>query len=207
MGLEQPEHKMAAFDRLSTNVGPLALGSVSRILTLTQKVAEQLLQSRHDRLTDAENLEVVKRLSSEITSHSHTIRAAEASDIGLTFVTTASKVKIEDEMWSLYQEYDRLLSLEEPFTPNDDLIEQKLEEKKWTRLRGACIERTARTDLFEFDLNVRRLRSVPPQVTLNLGNLNIAVPPCAARRRSGSASKLHQQRFDAPYSSSSCGRG
>jgi hypothetical protein len=177
MGLDDTAQKMAAFDRLSANVSPLALGSVSRILSLTQKVSEQLLKTRRKPLPEAENAEIVKRLSSEITSHSHTIRLTEASAIGLTFVTPALKAGIEDEMWHLYQEYDRLLSLEEPFAPNDDLIDLNLEEKKWQDMRGACIESTARTDFFEFDLSVRRLRSVPPQVSLNLPNLNLALPP------------------------------
>ncbi len=84
LGMETLAEKSRAFDHLSNRVHPLALGSVNRILSQTKKVAEQLLRARRDPLPSEQNAKITEQLTSEISSHEHTIRKTEALQVGLS---------------------------------------------------------------------------------------------------------------------------
>ena len=177
IGLNEPTHKLAAFDQLSKNVHPLALGSVSRILDQTKKVAELLLETRNSPLSTAENEAIVNHLTSGITSHVHTIRRTEAIKLGLNYVASTETEDIEDELWALYEQYAKVLELESPFNPSDSLLhDTDLEEKWYKGLRIGFVESTWRTDVATVDYMVRRLRDVPPQVNFSLSNVQFPVP-------------------------------
>lgn len=177
VGLEEPSHKMDAFALLANQVHPLALGSVSRLLSQTELVAQQLLKTRREPLADTDIENIIKQLSSEIYSHSHTVRRNEARRLGLKYVKDASVDEIEDDLWNLYSEYAEFFNFNDPFRPNDDMILSDFEEKDWTGLPIACVESTSRKDVYTFDLRVRRLRNVPPTISINMPNLQLAVPP------------------------------
>lgn len=177
ISLTDQKHKMEAFKLLSERVHPLALGQVNRLLSSTSLVARQLLNGRLEPLNDEENERIVTQLSSEIFSHAHAIHLHEAKEIGLSFAISAKDDEIEDDLWDLYRDYAELLSIEEPFLPNDEMVENDLESKKWTNLPIACIESTSRTDIFSLNITARRLRQVPPQVTFDMSNLSISIPP------------------------------
>lgn len=177
MSLSDQKHRMEAFKLLTDRVHPLALGAVNRLLSQTGLVARQLLNGRLNPLNDDDNERIVSQLSSEIFSHAHAIHLKEAHEIGLSFAVSAVSEGIEDELWDLYREYAEVLSIEEPFLPNDDLIENDLEYKKWDDLPIACIESTKRVDIFSLNLSARRLREVPPEVNFNLSNLSLSIPP------------------------------
>ncbi len=177
LGLETDDQKLQAFGHLSNNVHPLALGSVSRLLSQTQLVAKALLGNRRKPLSAAKIEHVVKQLSSEIYSHEHTIRFREAKEIGLDFVKSGEEEDIENEIWSLFEFYSDFLHLNEPFAPNDDLIVSGDDEKTWEDLPIACVESAHRMDICSLNLRVRRLRDVPATVNLNFSNLQLAIPP------------------------------
>lgn len=176
VGCGRPDEKMKGFDLLASNVHPLALGTVSRLLEQTKLVALRLLNTRAKPFSEEENHEIIKRLSSEVYSHSHTISRTEALKyIGLKQVKNAEEVNIYSELWGLYEEYRNLFSLEDPFQPEDHLIANNLEEHTWTDLNLACVESYKRYDICKQSIRTRRLRQVPPQVNLSLTNLNL--PP------------------------------
>ncbi len=115
VGCARPDEKMAGFNLLANKVHPLALGTVSRLLEQTKLVALRLLSTRAIPFSEEENHEIVRRLSSEVYSHSHTISRTEAVKyIGLKQVKSAEEDNISDELWSLFKEYRDLFELETP---------------------------------------------------------------------------------------------
>ena len=176
VGCERPNEKMRGFELLTKYVHPLALGTVSRLLEETKLVGLRLLNTRANPFSEEENREIIKRLSSEIYSHHHTISRTEALEyIGLKQIKKAEDIGIEKELWALYDEYKDLFQLEEPFRPEEYLIENDLEENTWENLNLACVESVKRCDILRQNIRVRRLRRIPPQVNLSLTNLSL--PP------------------------------
>jgi len=174
VGCARPDEKMKGFELLTNQVHPLALGSVSRLLEETKLVALRLLNTRANPFSEEENHEIVRRISSEVYSHNHTISRTEAVKyIGLKQVRTAEDVNIADELWQLYEEYRDLFHLEDPFRPEEYLASNDLEEHTWADLNLACVESLKRFDICMQDMRVKRLRQVPPQVNLNLTKLNL----------------------------------
>lgn len=174
VGCARPDEKMKGFELLTNNVHPLALGTISRLLEETKLVGLRLLSTRANPFTEEENHEIIRRLSSEVYSHSHAISRTEAKKyIGLKQVKNAEDVRISDDLWSLYEEYRELFHLEKPFKPEESLISNDLEENTWTDLNLACVESLKRFDIWKQSERVRRLRQLPPQINLNLTNLNI----------------------------------
>lgn len=174
VGCERPDEKMKGFELLTNHVHPLALGTVSRLLEETKLVALRLLSTRANPFSEEENHEIVRRISSEVYSHDHAISRTEALKyIGLRQIKTAEEVNIADELWTLYEEYKKLFYLEDPFKPEEYLISNNLEEHTWHDLNLACVESLKRFDICKQDIRVKTLRQVPPQVNLNLTNLNL----------------------------------
>ena len=174
VGCGRPDEKMKGFELLTSHVHPLALGTVSRLLEETKLVALRLLSTRANPFSEEENHEIVKRISSEVYSHNHTISRTEAMRyIGLRQVKTAEEVGIASELWTLHEEYKELFHFEDPFKPEEYLISNNLEENTWTDLNLACVESLIKFDICKQSVRVRRLRKVPPQINLNLTNLNL----------------------------------
>lgn len=164
---------MKGFELISNHVHPLALGNVNRLLEETKLVALRLLSTRAEPFNKRVNEEIVKKISSEVYSHSHTISRTEALKyIGLKQVIKAEEIDLSDDLWELYNEYKDLFCLEDPFKPEEYLFSNDLEENIWKDLNLACIESIRRFDICKVDMRVRKLRQIPPQVTLNLGNVN-----------------------------------
>src|SRR3989344_739669 len=102
VGCERPDEKMRGFELLTNKVHPLVLGTVSRLLEQTQMVALRLLSTRANAFPEDRNREIVKRLSSEIYSHRHTISRTEAINyLGLEQVVKAEDADIYNELWQL----------------------------------------------------------------------------------------------------------
>ena len=176
VGCERPSEKMEGFQELTKRVHPLALGAVNRLLEETKLVGLRLLSTRAKPFSEEANHDIIKKLSSEVYSHSHAINRTEAVKfLGLQHVKDAETEELDQPMWQLYREYKDLFQLETPFLPEEHLIANGLEENSWPDLPLACIESLGRFDLCRKSLRVRRLREIPPAITLNLSNL--ALPP------------------------------
>lgn len=197
VGCARPDEKMKGFELLTNNVHPLALGTVSRLLEQTKLVGLRLLSTRTDPFSEARNQEIIKALSSEVYSHSHAISRYEALEyIKLGHVKKAEDVGIADELWGLYEEYRDLFQLEKPFQPEEYLVANDLEEHTWSNLKLACVESLNRFDICRKDVRVRRLRKVPPQVSINVSNVNfptINIPNLPATITQQQISVLIQQ--------------
>ncbi|MDO8721748.1 MAG: hypothetical protein Q7J31_05915 [Syntrophales bacterium] len=173
-GCERADEKMKGFEQLTNKVHPLALGAVSRLLEETKLVGLRLLNTRAKPFSEEENHEIIRKLSSEVYSHSHTINRTEAIKyLGLKQVRNAEDATLENDLWSLYLEYRDMFQLENPFNPEEHLVANNLEENTWDNLNLACIESADRLDVCRKSIRVKRLRQVPPTINLNLTNIQL----------------------------------
>lgn len=172
IGCERPDEIMDGFRELTKKVHPLALGSINRTLEETKLVGLRLLSTRAKPFTEEENKDIIKKLSSELYSHGHAITRTEAEQyLGLKQVKEAESFSIEDEMWELFCEYKKYFDLDNIFSPEEYLIKNNLEEYSWEKLPLACVESSSRFDVCKKSLQVRRLRNIPPNLNVNLNNL------------------------------------
>jgi hypothetical protein len=176
IGCGTNDEKMKAFDHLTSQVHPLVLGTVSRLLDQTKLVAKRLLNTRTNSFSEEDNDQIVKRLSSEIYSHRHSISRTEAiTHLGLKQVVKAEEIGIENELWQLYEEYKQYFCLEDPFRPEDYLIINKLDEFEWKDLKLVCVESENQITFSQRDIIYRKIRKFPPSITINLNNLEFPV--------------------------------
>jgi hypothetical protein len=176
VGCQRPEEKMQGFRELTAKVHPLALGAVNRLLEETKLVGLRLLSTRAKPFAEDVNRDIIKKLSSEVYSHSHAINRTEASRyLGLQQVKDAETEELEQPMWDLYLQYRDLFQLETPFLPEEHLIANNLEEDSWADLPFACVESANRLDICKRSTRVKRLREIPPTLNLNLSQ--ISLPP------------------------------
>jgi hypothetical protein len=174
IGCQRPEERMRGFRELTARVHPLALGAVNRLLEETKLVGLRLLSTRAKPFTEDVNREIIKKLSSEVYSHNHAISRTEASKyLGLQHVKDAEVEGIEQPIWDLYLQYRELFQLETPFMPEEHLIANDLEEDAWAELPFACVESANRLDICKRSIRVKRLREIPPSITLNLSQLGL----------------------------------
>jgi hypothetical protein len=176
IGCERPDEIMEGFRELTKHVHPLALGSINRTLEETKLVGLRLLSTRAKPFLEEENQDIIKKLSSELYSHSHAITRTEAEKyLGLKQVKEAETFDINQEMWDLFCEYKDYFDLNTIFSPEEYLIKNNLEEYSWEKLPLACVESTTMFDVCKKSLQVRRLRNIPPNLNITLNNLQF--PP------------------------------
>lgn len=174
VGCERSNEKIEGFKQLTEKVHPLALGAVNKLLDETKLICLRLLNSRTRSFSEEDNSEIIKKLYSEIYSHNHTINRTEANRyLGLRHVKNAETLEIDKELWDLYLEYKELFKLEKPFQPEEYLVANDLEENSWDDIPTACIESINRFDLYRQSIKVKRLRNIPPKVTINLSKIKL----------------------------------
>jgi hypothetical protein len=167
LNCKKAEEKIKAFEILSEHINPLAIGMVNRMLEQTKLIAERMLSSRKNILTKDENDEIVRKLSSEIYSHRHTILRTEARQLGITFIRNAEDYKVHDLMWKLYEQYAETLEMNEPFNPEKYLTDNNIENHKWYDLKKAIIETQYESYEQLCDVEVKRIRQINQPVNLN----------------------------------------
>lgn len=210
LGIERPEEKIKGFELLSGKVNPMALGQVSRTLEETELVSSRLLDTRSKvgRFTEEENKQIVKKLSSEIYSHHHTIGRYEARKcIGLkqviwSEVAGKNKESIDDELWGLYEEYVTLFEMDKIFKPEDDIIINNKIFSDLPNLAFACVESNNRLDIFRADMRVSRSTvQNPPNITLNVKDIqlpSITIPNLPPNTDQSQINAIIQQIFNNP---------
>lgn len=172
VGITNQQELASAFNSLAQRVHPLALGGINRHLSFIRLVAKRLLSSHNKRLDESKINSVVDDLVEKTFFHEHTIGRKEAKDLSLKIVN-AEEDGIEEPMWSLFEEYEKLMKLKEPLVPEDILDSHDAEEYVEKDLVGAIIESKFRTDVCKADMRMKRIRQVPQSINLNL---NLQVP-------------------------------
>jgi len=174
IGCERPDEKMKGFELITQKIHPLVIGKVYRLLEETKLVANNLLSTRDKPFNQEKNNDIIEKISSKVFSHRHAISRTEAKDyIGLEHVKKAEDEKISNELWGLYEEYNKYFNFDNPFNPEEYLIENNLNEYQWDNLPLACIESTKRFDVLSQDVKLRKILNVPPKVDINISNLSL----------------------------------
>jgi hypothetical protein len=149
---------------------------VYRVLQQTELVAKRLLESRSTPLPSETNDKIANMLATGIGSHRHAISRSEAlNHLGIEFVVKSEDAKIDDELWGMYEEYNDLFQFNIPFDFESDMIVNNLDKSEWKNLPVCCVESETRFDIKYVDVKARRLREIPPQISINLSN--ISLPP------------------------------
>jgi hypothetical protein len=173
-GCERPDEKMKGFEQLTEMVHPLALGAVSRLLEETKLVGLRLLNTRANPFSEEDNSEIIRKMSSEVYSHSHAINRSEATRyLGLKQVINAEALSLENDLWNLYLEYRELFELESPFFPEQFLIVNNLDEHTWDDQNLACVESSNRVDICKDSIRIRKVYQIPPTINLNLSQVQL----------------------------------
>ena len=152
--LEAEESLRQVFERLSSEVHPLALGAVYRSRLQIQDLSDRLL-SFHMPEKDRDQREaIVEILTRSLGSHDYLIGRREAKeDLGLNVAD--SNPEIEGLIDSLFGEYVDLLELNSPYNPESFLGTQN---SKYGVFNRAIIESEGLTDVFRSKSQLKRVQ-------------------------------------------------
>lgn len=160
--------------QLASHLTPLTLGSVNRQYSHIRLVARKLLTSRKEKIEEGRIGTIIDALTEKMYSHGHAIGRREATELGLP--VDKPDDNLEAFIWSLYQEYETLLQLNEPIDPEELLTSKNKEEHIEELIPLAVIESVQKLDVFEINAVFRRKRQIPPNPQINI-NLNFGLPP------------------------------
>lgn len=149
-------------EKLTSQVHPLALGSIHRVQQQGRRLARELLT-----LNTTENNgidEIIEKLSSKFYSHLHMINRSEAKDLLGDRVEFAS-----DELAGLLDEllrrYEQDFCLRRPFVANEFLA---ADNEKDARFVSGVVESAEWSYLNETKVKIRRIPIVPPNIQIQL---------------------------------------
>jgi hypothetical protein len=148
------EQMVNVFNELANKIHPLALGNVYRGYRMIRELAKKLLLLHLDKHKDEHKInEIVKKLTEELCIHDYRITRDEAErELGLD--VERPNEKLENLMWTLYEEYERELELGVPFDPLGML---KDNPSKSFSYYGAYIESIFISDAFLFEVDIQKI--------------------------------------------------
>ena len=150
--LKEERSILAVFDRLSSQVHPLALGAVYRSREQIMTLADRLLAFHND--DEEERNRIVSRLTRELGSHDYLIGRTEAKDtLGLNVLD--ANMEIEGRMSTLFQEYSTILELGTPYNADGFL---GADDQKIGTFSRAVIETTDQTHVFQTTKDITRIQ-------------------------------------------------
>lgn len=158
-GLKEERSILSVFDRLSSQVHPLALGAVYRSREQIVALADRLLCFH---MTDEDQKEerdrIVTRLTRELGSHDYLIGRTEAKAFLKLKVIDVER-GLEQKMLALFDQYSTLLSLRDPYNQQSFLGPAEVRTGNFDR---AIIETSALTHVFRTIREVRRVQVQMP---------------------------------------------
>jgi hypothetical protein len=160
--------------QLANYLTPLTLGRVNRQHSHIRLVARKLLTSRSTKIDEDRIGTIIEALTEKMYSHGHAIGRREAAELGLPVETAG--LEVERPIWSLYEEYEAFLKLNEPIDPEELLTRQNKEEHTEDNVALAVIESTEKLNVFEVTALLRRRRAVPSNPQINQ-NMTLGLPP------------------------------
>jgi hypothetical protein len=171
-GITDQSALMQLVSILANYLTPLTLGNVNRQNSHIRLVARKLLTYKREKPEEAKINSIIETLTEKIYSHGHAIGRKEAQEIGLPVEIPSEE--LEEAIWKLYLDYEKILRLNEPVDPLLTLVGK--EETHLDNVPIAVIESEERLHVFRVQIDLKRKRQIPsnPQINLNIG-LNL--PP------------------------------
>jgi len=158
IGLKGASGLSVALESLSkmSPYAPLALGAAHRVRPQIVKLATGLLEL-HMAGEQKRIKRIVDLLAKQLGSHDYLIGRKEAKEIGLKAKDASSE--LENLMWELYNDYEQLMELSNPYTPATFLGQQQSATGTFIR---AAIESSVMTHLFRTVKQVNQVMIGPP---------------------------------------------
>lgn len=165
-GLKEERSILTVFDRLSSQVHPLALGAVYRSREQIVALADRLLSFHmKDDGQGGERSRIVTRLTRELGSHDYLIGRTEAKTF-LKLNVIDIDLELEQKMLALFDEYSALLDLRDPYIPDGFLGTKETAIGTFNR---AIVETTELTHVFRTTKEVRRIQMQMPGMPVQPG--------------------------------------
>jgi hypothetical protein len=158
---------------LADKLTPPVLGQVQRSYSHIRLVARKLLSLCKPQLEERRIAAIVEALTEKMYLHGHGIGRKEAAEIGLQVEEAANDQ--EDLFWNLYLSYENLLKLDSNPDP-ESYFPAGQDEYREPETAIACIESLRKLHLFKGELELKRIRRIPPQPTINV-NFGLQLPP------------------------------
>ena len=119
-GISDQELLEKAFDRLSAEIPPTALGFAKRSSQLGLTMSQKLLAThmRDENKTKA----IAETLNSKFYHHGYPLSRREAKEIGLQLAKPNEKV--ESLLWNIYEDLNREMQFSDPLDPRTMILEQ-----------------------------------------------------------------------------------
>ncbi len=159
IGLKEEKSILAAFERLSSQVHPLALGAVYRSREQIVALADRLLQfhMKDDAQREARE-RIVNRLTRELGSHDYLIGRTEARTfLKLNVIEVDSTV--EQKIIDLFNEYSALLNIQVPYNQEGFLGKDNVSTGNFNR---AIVETAGLSHVFRTTKEVKRVQMQMP---------------------------------------------
>lgn len=161
--LKEESSLVKVFEKLTDSVHPLALGNVNRVYNQIRQLAECLL-NLHPK-SGRDDKKIVENFVEKLYSHQHAINRKEATKIlGADVVKNAEDET--PELWDLFEDISKELSLNEPFNLKKEIGSA---ESKEIILKGALIESTIGGKYtFQSKLKISQQSAIPQGMQLQV---------------------------------------
>lgn len=170
-GLKDETSNSAALNKLVDRLDAVMLGSAYRTHSHIRYLAEQMLRSRGDGMTDETIAAIVKTLAEDVFAHGHAVGMQEAKRIGLPVESPSAE--LDAAMWTLLEAYEVDLKLLQPIDTFAAVQGQELSQEEVTT---GAIDSTGLSHEFRGALRVSAQRQMPQTLTVNL-NMPVQLPP------------------------------
>ncbi|MEX2049522.1 MAG: hypothetical protein WEB90_08095 [Gemmatimonadota bacterium] len=185
-GLSDQDALSNALSKLTDRLDAVGLGNVYRTHLHIRDVAQRMLQSRKEPVSEQAMAAVIETLAERVYAHGHAIGLTEAEAIGLP--VKAADDELDSLLWQLLNEYEGDMKLLDPLDPvvaveNDDVYSEDVVI--------AALESTWAVHEHEGKVEVRARRANPPNLNVAM-NLNINLPQNLNPAQQGAIQQLLQ---------------
>ena len=169
VGLEDSDHILEVFKRLSEEVHPIALGNVNRAHTQIRILADKLLKLHLDKTKEKARIEqIVEYLTKTLYSHTHALNRKEAKEILGEDIVMDAKEEEQNLLWKLYEEYAQVLQLRQTFCADSLVVSDQLQQE--LTIDGGFIETEKQSFVFRSQCRICLSSKIPQGV-------QVQVPP------------------------------
>jgi ATP-dependent protease ClpP protease subunit len=166
VGLQDSDHILEVFKKLSEEVHPIALGNVNRAHTQSRELATKLLKLHMTSEEDKARIEeIVDDLTKNLHSHSHAINRNEAKDIFGKNIDEPSEEE-QNLIWQLYEEYEKTLKLKETFCVDSLILSNN--QNHDLELNGAFIETENNSLVYKSECHIELKSKIPQQFKIQI---------------------------------------
>lgn len=167
VGLQDPDHILEVFKRLSEEVHPIALGNVNRAHTQIRVLAEKLLRLHlREDSEKAQIGQIVDQLTKNLYSHTHALNRKEAMEILGTDLVMEATEEEQGLLWQLYEDYAQVLQLRQTFCADNLVVSDQLQQD--LTIDGGFIETERQSFVFRSQCRISLSSRIPQGVQVQI---------------------------------------